>query len=206
MGTCKELSKHLEYKVPKNIWTAWASKAKAFANTYNGRSFAEVLKKGIPKISKIKQVVPVAKVQQRVSKTPTPTRLARVFNNHPTSSNSCLQHVPSVVSNTQNSDFGLNISSKFQILASNDIVDNISQASDNSLSDSFSMNKMLVGKHLTTDRKSTPMSGIDNRSYRTFAHGNNPQDTHVVHTSPQPRYKALNIQGVGSSPLVKNPD
>ena len=100
----------------------------------------------------------------------------------------------------------MNISNKFQILSSNDIVDNISQASDNSLSDSFSMNKTLAGKHLTTDRKSTPMSGIDNRSYRTLAHGSNPQDTQVVHTSSQPRYKALDIQGVGSSPFVKNPD
>ena len=177
----KNCQKHSEYKVPKNIWTAWASKAKPYVNTYDGRSFAEVLKKGIPNTYKEKQIRPVVKIQQRVSKPPRPTRLPRVFNNHLTSSNTCPQHGPTVVSNTQNSDFVLNLSNRFQILASNDILDTDSEASDKSPSDSLSMNKKLAGKHLTIDTKGTPISGIDNRSYHTLVQANNPQNTHVPH-------------------------
>ena len=64
----------------------------------------------------------------------------------------------------------------------------------------------MAGNHLTIDTKATPISGIDNRSYRTLAQANNPQDTHVPHISPTLTYKALDTQDVGSSPFVTNPD
>ena len=140
----KNCQKHSEYKVPKNIGTALASKAKAYANTYDGRSFAEVLKKGIPKIAKEKRTQPVAKIQQKVLKPPRPTCVHCVSKNHPTSSNSYPQHGHTVVSNTQNSDFVLNPSNRFQILASNDTSDNVSEASDKSPSHSLSMTKKLA--------------------------------------------------------------
>ena len=135
----KQCKRKSEYNVPKSIWTAWASKA--YVNTCDGRSFAEVLKKGISKNFKVKQVVSAVKPQRSLPKIPSPKRLPSISYKHPISSNTCRRHVPKVAATTQNSDLGLNLSNRFQILASNDIVDSNSQGPDGGLCDSSSVNE-----------------------------------------------------------------
>ena len=181
-----------EYNVPKNIWTAWASKAKAYVNACDGRSFAEVLKKGISKNFKVKQLVSAVKPQPSLPKVPSPKRLLSILYKHSTSFNTCQPHVPTVAATTQNSGLGLNLSNRFQILASNDIVDSNSQGPDGGLCDGSSVNEELVANDLNTGKHSISMFSIPNRP--------------VVHTSPPPRYKDLDTQGVGSNLLVTHSD
>ena len=182
---CKQNS---EYNVPKIIWTAWASKAKAYVNICDGRSFAEVLKKGISKNLKVKQVVPALKPQRSLPKIPSPKHLASISYKHHISSNTCRPHVPMAAATTQNSDLGLNLSNRFQILASNDMVDNNSQGPGEGLCDSSFVNEDLVGNDLNIRKQGTSMLSIPNKPHPTPPYVNNLQDTPPVHASPPPRY------------------
>ena len=79
----KNCKKNLECNVPKSIWTAWASKVKAYVNICDGRSFAEVLKKGISKKFKVKQVVPTVKLQRSLPEIPSHKHLVSIWCKHP---------------------------------------------------------------------------------------------------------------------------
>ena len=72
-----------------------------------------------------------------------------------------------VAATTQNLDLGLNLSNRFQILASNDMVDNNSQGFDDSLCDSSFVNEDLVGKDLDIGKQSISMLSIPNKPHRT---------------------------------------